>query len=204
MMYRLVPRGEGTLVGVAAVRTAAFKASAVRVAIALAALAWLLGALAPATSPGLRAQAGAGESAAGDVSGPSRTATLASAARDVRRVFNLLVAAANRLDADAEGAFFWRSPELISVAQGTATLGWEEREAHTRQWYGALETQRIEPGQVEVRPLAPDVVSLMATMRQEIRAKDGRSWKGEGVWSLVFRRLKGDWKVVYEHYSYEK
>jgi ketosteroid isomerase-like protein len=41
-------------------------------------------------------------------------------------------------------------------------------------------------------------------MRQEIAAKDGRSWKGEGVWTLVFRRLKGEWKVVYEHYSYEK
>jgi ketosteroid isomerase-like protein len=114
------------------------------------------------------------------------------------------VAAANRLDAAAEGAFFWRSPELVSVAQGTPTLGWEDRDAHTRQWYGALESQHIEPGQVEVRQLAPDVVSLMTTMRQRIRAKDGRSWEGEGVWSLVFRRVKGEWKVVVEHYSYEK
>jgi ketosteroid isomerase-like protein len=128
----------------------------------------------------------------------------ASSTQEVRRVFNLLVAAANRLDAVAEGEFFWRSPELISVAQGTPTLGWEDRDAHTRQWYGALESQRIEPDRVEVRLLAPDVVSLMTTMRQRIRAKDGRSWEGEGVWSLVFRRMKGEWKVVYEHYSYEK
>lgn len=127
-----------------------------------------------------------------------------SPAQEVRGVFNLLVAAANRVDADGEAGFFWRSAELISVAQGTPTLGWESRDGKTRQWYGALASQKIEPLQVEVRQLAPDVVSLMATMRQEIAAKDGRSWKGEGVWSLVFRRLKGEWKVVYEHYSYEK
>ncbi len=160
----------------------------------------LLSPLAPAV---LHGQAPAGRSAAGDTSGVPG-ASPASAAQDVRRVFNLLVAAANRLDAGAEGAFFWRSSELVSVAQGTPTLGWEDRDAHTRQWYGALESQRIDPEQVQVRLLAPDVVSLMTTMRQVIRAKDGRSWEGEGVWSLVFRRMKGEWKVVYEHYSYEK
>ena len=164
----------------------------------------LFAALTPAD---LRSQASAG--AGGAVVGPDSTASGASASgvsatQEVRRVFNLLVAAANKLDAGAEGAFFWRSPELISVAQGTPTLGWEDRDVHTRQWYGALESQRIDPDRVEARQMAPDVVSLMTTMRQRIRAKDGRSWEGEGVWSLVFRRVKGEWKVVYEHYSYEK
>jgi ketosteroid isomerase-like protein len=149
---------------------------------------------APAALPA-QAPAGAADSTSG--SG-------ASVAQQVRRVFNLLVAAANRLDADGEGAFFWRSPDLVSVAQGTPTFGWEARDAHTRQWYGALESQRIVPDRVEVRELAPDVASLTTTFHQRIRAKDGRSWEGEGVWSLVFRRVKGEWKVVVEHYSYEK
>jgi ketosteroid isomerase-like protein len=126
-----------------------------------------------------------------------------SEGQQVRRVFNLLVAAANRLDAPGEAAFFWRSPDLISVAQGTPTLGWEARDANARSWYARLESQSIRPEEVEVRAVAPGVVSLMATMRQEIRGKDGREWTGRGVWSLVFRMMEGEWKVVYEHYAYE-
>jgi ketosteroid isomerase-like protein len=172
------------------------RAARARAATAIVSLAAALGPLAlPAQAPA--APAGP-EGAAG--AAPSG----ASAAQEVRGVFNLLVAAANRLDAGAEGAFFWRSPELISVAQGTPTFGWEDRDAHTRQWYGALESQRIVPDRVEVRELAPDVASLTTTFHQRIRAKDGRSWEGEGVWSLVFRRVKGDWRIVVEHYSYEK
>lgn len=125
-------------------------------------------------------------------------------AQEARRAFNLLVSAANRLDAGGEDALFWSSPHLVSIAQSTPTLGWEVRSRNTRQWYGSLARQKIRVEDVETRILAADVVALMATYRQEIEAKDGRSWKGRGVWSLVFREIEGEWKVVYEHYSYER
>jgi ketosteroid isomerase-like protein len=119
-------------------------------------------------------------------------------------VFNLLVAAANRRDAAAESRFFWKSDHLVSVAQGTPTLGWDARDLNARQWYGSLARQKIVPGQVETRALGADAVALLATYEQEIEAKDGRRWEGEGVWSLVFRRMDGSWVVVWEHYSYER
>lgn len=123
---------------------------------------------------------------------------------EVIRLFNLLVSAANRLDVDAENEFYWRSPDLVSVAQGTPTRGWDARAQNTRQWYGALARQKIRVEDVETRPLGGDAVALLATYHQEIAAKDGRTWKGSGVWSLIFRRVEGAWRVVYEHYSYEE
>ncbi|MFN2433629.1 MAG: nuclear transport factor 2 family protein [Gemmatimonadota bacterium] len=144
--------------------------------------------------PALEAQGSAG----------ARPRSAAGPAQQVRRAFNLLISAANRLDAEGEGDFFWRSPELVSVAQGTPTFGWEERQARTSPWYASLARQKIRPLDVQTRVLAPDAVALLASYAQEIEAKDGRAWKGAGVWSLLFRRLDGDWRVVWEHYSYEE
>ncbi|MBA2565090.1 MAG: nuclear transport factor 2 family protein [Gemmatimonadetes bacterium] len=145
----------------------------------------------------------AGEKSAGG-SAEQIAAAAVQPAQQVRRMLNLLVAAANRLDWRGEGDYFWRSPELVSVAQGTPTLGWDARDSKTRQWYGVLKTQKVRLRDVETRTLGPDVVAVMSTYDQEIGAKDGRTWKGTGIWSLIFRRVKGEWRVVYEHYSYEE
>ena len=129
----------------------------------------------------------------------------AKPAQEARRAFNRLVSAANRLDADGEAELFWRSPDLVSVAQGTPTFGWEERTARARQWYGVLRVQKIRPLEVETRVLGSDAVALVATYEQEIEAKDGRAWEGRGVWTLVFRRVEPEgWRIVWEHYSYEE
>ena len=127
-----------------------------------------------------------------------------SPAQQVQPVLNRLVSAANRLDAAAEAELYWRSHELVSVAQGTPTLGWEARDRKTRQWYGALARQKVQLADIETRTLTSDAVLVMARYRQEIEAKDGRSWKGEGVWTLVLRRVEDEWRVAYEHYSYEE
>jgi hypothetical protein len=124
--------------------------------------------------------------------------------QQVRRAFNLLLAAANRRDAASESEFFWKSDGLVSVAQGTPTLGWEARDRNARAWYASLARQKIVPGEVETRPIAEGAVALLAPYRQEIEAKDGRRWEGDGVWSLVFRRFDERWLVVWEHYSYER
>lgn len=107
------------------------------------------------------------------------------------------VAAWNRGDIEAFMDGYWQSPELIFTSGGRVQRGWRTTLERYRATYG---TSRESMGtlsfyDLEVHALADD--AAWALGRWALRGREDVS----GVFTLVFRRLDGDWRIVHDHTS---
>jgi beta-aspartyl-peptidase (threonine type) len=100
----------------------------------------------------------------------------------VRAVLSRQVEAWNRGDLEGFMAGYWNSPDLVFQSGATLTRGWQA-------------TLRFE--ELDVQPLGPDTAFVRGRWR--LTMKDG-SQPG-GLFTLLLRRVSGDWKIVHDHTS---
>jgi len=94
---------------------------------------------------------------------------------------------------------YWQSPDLTFFSGATETRGWEPTLARYRQRYQA---EGKEMGKLEFQGLNIDVLSrrsAVVTGRWQLTMSDGK--QPHGLFTLVFKRLPGGWKIVHDHTS---
>ena len=117
----------------------------------------------------------------------------------VQAVLDAQVEAWNRGDLEGFMAGYWRSPELAFFSGGSVTSGWEQTLARYRTRYQAEGKQmgRLRFDAIEVVPLAAD--SAVARGAWRLAMSDGKS--PHGLFTLVLRRVDGEWRIVHDHTS---
>jgi beta-aspartyl-peptidase (threonine type) len=96
---------------------------------------------------------------------------------------------------------YWRSPDLTFFSGATETRGWEPTLLRYRQRYQA---EGKEMGKLEFQGLNIDLLSRKAavvTGKWQLTMSDGK--QPHGLFTLVFKRLPGGWKIVHDHTSSE-
>ncbi len=103
----------------------------------------------------------------------------------------------NRGDLDGFMEFYWKSPQLSFSSGGKTTHGW----SRTRDGYKSRYPTQEQMGQLtfsdlELVPLC-DSAALVLGRWHLRRAGD----EPHGNFSLIFRRIDGQWRIVHDHTS---
>lgn len=105
----------------------------------------------------------------------------------------------NRGDVEAFMEPYWRSDELMFVSGGKVTKGWQETLAGYRQRYPTrAEMGRLTFSELEVRELAPRAALVLGRWHLQ---RDAPADDVGGRFTLLFRRMGGEWLIVYDHTS---
>ena len=108
--------------------------------------------------------------------------------------------AGRALDADRIRAVYAESP--VSVINGVITEDFDARFELTRQFLGSLRTLEGRIRNVHLEVLASDAV--VVTRNDDISWTDttGTEVVLHTAWTGVFRRIDGEWRVIYSHESW--
>jgi uncharacterized protein (TIGR02246 family) len=117
----------------------------------------------------------------------------------VRAVLDTQVAAWNRGDLDEFMAGYWKDDKLTFYSGDTIVSGWQKTFDRYRQRYQA---EGKEMGKLDFRDLQFDTLGDDAAMvrgRWRLTKKDGTT--PNGLFTLLFRRFDGKWRIVHDHTS---
>jgi uncharacterized protein (TIGR02246 family) len=125
-------------------------------------------------------------------------ALAAAPAEAITAVLNAQTAAWNRGDLEAFMQGYWNSPEVVFTSRGQVRRGWRTTLNSYRAHYGTSPASmgRLEFSDLEIHDLAPDAAWVLG--RWTLTGGDSAS---TGVFTLIFRRLDGDWRIVMDHSS---
>jgi uncharacterized protein (TIGR02246 family) len=124
-------------------------------------------------------------------------AARADAAADVKQVLTEQQAAWNRGDVKAFMAGYDNSPSTTFVGK-SVTHGWQNVMDHYLAVYDTREKMgRLEFSDLDVRVL--DEATAVVTGRFHLTRTEAAGGDASGVYSLVFRRGAGGWKIVLDH-----
>ena len=107
----------------------------------------------------------------------------------------------NRHDLESFMAGYWNSPDLTFFSGAKVTSGWQatiERYRKTYQNEGH-EMGKLEFSDLNIQALSPDSAFVRGAWR--LTMSDGKT--PHGLFTLIFRKLPGGWKIVHDHTSAE-
>lgn len=118
----------------------------------------------------------------------------------VARVLEEQTDAWNRGDLDAFMDGYWRSDDLVFTSGGRVQRGWRTTLERYRSAYGESRATmgRLSFSDLEVHALQPDAAWVLGRWSLD----RGGEIVG-GVFTLVFRELGGEWRIVHDHTSVE-
>jgi len=117
----------------------------------------------------------------------------------VRAVLDAQVEAWNRGDLDGFMAGYWKDDRLTFYSGDAVTRGWQATFDRYRKRYQAdgKEMGRLDFREVQVEPIGG--AGALARGRWHLTMRDGTT--PNGLFTLLFRRLDGQWRIVHDHTS---
>ncbi len=102
----------------------------------------------------------------------------------------------NRGDIDAFMQGYWKSEKLSFASGGQVTRGWQAtRDRYHRRYPDRAAMGDLEFSQLEVELLGSDAAYMLG--RWKLRKEASM----EGNFTLLFRKIEGEWKIVHDHTS---
>jgi uncharacterized protein (TIGR02246 family) len=115
----------------------------------------------------------------------------------INAVLNAQQAAWNRGDVDAFVEGYWRSPELTFSGSSGVARGWDGVLARYKKNYPDQAAMgKLDFSELEFRFLGADAALVLGRWHLK-REKDELG----GVFTLVWQRFSGGWKIVHDHTS---
>ena len=117
----------------------------------------------------------------------------------VRAVLDKQVEAWNRGDLEGFMAGYWNSPGLVFQSGDKRTQGWQATlERYRLRYQGqGKEMGRLRFDDLEVQVVGPEAAFVRGRWR--LVMKDGS--EPNGLFTLLLRRVGGEWKIVHDHTS---
>ncbi len=109
------------------------------------------------------------------------------------------VEAWNSGDLDKFMRGYWKSPELTFFSSGGKLNGWDATIERYRKTYQSdgKEMGRLVFDDLDITMLGPDAAFVRG--KWELTFSDGK--RAGGIYTLVFRRLGNEWKIIHDHTS---
>jgi len=123
----------------------------------------------------------------------------ADARKAIENVLHMQQEAWNRGDLETFMAGYWNSPKLTFFSGAREHDGWQAALDRYRAAYASLghEMGKLEFSRLRVEMLAPDAAFVRGAWG--LTMTDGGT--PHGLFTLVFRRFPGGWKIVHDHTS---
>jgi len=122
--------------------------------------------------------------------------------KEVTEQFNQLVAALNQIDAEAWPKFYSKD-EFISAMVMTDYYSTKSAWIDTvTKYFSMREKQVVEPVEVRVTALAPDLALLTSEEKGDMLLKNGANLKSKHVFTMIWKKEKDGWKILHSHESW--
>jgi ketosteroid isomerase-like protein len=112
-------------------------------------------------------------------------------------VMNEQAAAWNRGDVEAFMRGYWNSSQLVFVSGDNVTRGWQPTLDRYKKNYNSREKM----GTLKFSDLEIDVVSKNAAVVLGSWSLTRAGDNPKGKFTLIFRKLNGEWRIVHDHTS---
>ena len=123
--------------------------------------------------------------------------TAKKAEADILAVLDAQAAAWNRGDIEGFMNGYWRSPALVFVSGDNVTRGWQPTLDRYKKNYDSKEKMgALRFADVEIEMLSKDAAVVLGSWSLA-RASDNP----HGKFTLIFRKIKGGWRIVLDHTS---
>ena len=119
----------------------------------------------------------------------------------IRKVIEEQQAAWNRHDLEGFMAGYWNSPELTFFSGGHESKGWQAALDRYKKNYQSAghEMGKLEFANLRIEILGPE--AAFARGEFHLTMTDGKT--PHGLFTLVFRKFPGGWKIVHDHSAAE-
>lgn len=122
--------------------------------------------------------------------------------KQVSEQFNLLAKAINTKDASAWSEHYSKT-DFISTIVATdyfnARADWVET---ITNYFSMRERQQLEPVQVRVTALTPNLALLTSEENSEFLIKSGQTVRSKHVFTMLWKKEQGGWKIQHSHESW--
>ncbi len=126
--------------------------------------------------------------------GCAATGSGSSAERDITDVLGRQAKAWNAGDLDAFMKPYWHSPYLTFSSGGKITRGWESmKRRYLRSYPTRDDMGMLSFSELEIQAAGADAAVVLGRWRLDFEQPVG------GVFTLVFRRILGEWVIVHDH-----
>jgi ketosteroid isomerase-like protein len=117
----------------------------------------------------------------------------------IEKVLQFQQDAWNRHDLDAFMSGYWNSPELTFFSGAKESTGWQAALDRYRTVYASPghEMGKLEFSGLRIERLGPDAAFVRGAWH--LTMSDGKT--PHGLFTLVFRKFQGGWKIVHDHTS---
>ena len=119
-----------------------------------------------------------------------------SEAKRIEKLLSRQVDCWNREDIEGFMATYWHSGQLTFSSGGKTTRGWQETLDQYKKSYPAGSMGTLHFDRLEVELLSEQVALVLGHWHLDDQGK-----KKDGNFSLVFKKIGGQWKIVHDHSS---
>jgi len=114
----------------------------------------------------------------------------------IKKIMDDQVNAWNRGDFDGFMAGYWKSENLTFQSGNTRRRGWETLLAMYKKNYAGEKRGNLEFTDIEIKVLTDELVLVLG--RWKVTTKEETK---EGLFTLIFRCIGNDWKIIHDHSS---
>ncbi|WP_192820996.1 DUF4440 domain-containing protein [Rufibacter sp. LB8] len=119
------------------------------------------------------------------------------AKKEIQAIMDFQSQAWNRGDLPAFMEPYWQSDSLVFIGKSGPTYGWTKTLQNYQKSYPSAEAMgKLTFTLLQVNPIAPDILFVVG--KWHLARSMGNL---EGHFSLLFRKIDGQWKIVADHSS---
>ncbi len=116
----------------------------------------------------------------------------------IRNVMNVQVAAWNNGDIDNFMQTYWKSDSLMFIGSSEPTYGWQTTLDHYKNSYPDTTTMgKLSFNLIQLRKLSDEYYFVIGGWHLKRTAAKSVG----GYFTLLFRKINGEWKIVVDHTS---
>jgi uncharacterized protein (TIGR02246 family) len=122
--------------------------------------------------------------------------------KEVTDTFKQFIAAINRKDASAWAKYYSRD-EFVSAVAGADLYDTRSSWVKTiTSYFSKRARQHVEPQEVRITLLGPNLVLLTSKEKAEMQLKSGQSSRSRHVFTTVWKKGQEGWRILYSHESW--
>jgi len=122
--------------------------------------------------------------------------------KEVKDQFTQLISALNQSNLGVWSEFYSQDhflSAIVSTDYYATKSAWVDTIAN---YFSMRESQQVEPFEVQVTALAPELVLLTSQEKIEMQLKDGKIFKYKHVFTLIWKKEQDGWKILHSHESW--
>lgn len=116
----------------------------------------------------------------------------------IKGIMDKQVAEWNKGNLDGFMAAYWKSDQLIFQSGNTRRLGWETLyNMYKTRYFSGGKVDTLEFTDIEMKPLSSEIILVIGRWKVLTTDKTNK----EGLFSLLFKMIDNEWKIILDHSS---